>query len=112
MKARASENPSKPSLVSAENINVSEESKLEGWETDSDDGDYAPNSRKKAKTGEKMVDAGVSKGSPGAGGEGSSKHPKGKSQKANLKVFDSSEDQDSMDQTQNVEVSSSSHGSE
>ncbi|XP_059064957.1 transcription factor MYB13-like [Cryptomeria japonica] len=109
LKARAFENPSKPSHISAEDIDDSEDSKSEGWETDRDDGDFFLHSIKKAKNGAKTIAMGVSKGSPGASGEGLSKHPKGKSRKATLRVSDSSDDQESLDQTQNVKMSSSSH---
>lgn len=112
LKVRAYENPSKPPPISIEEIDDSEDSKSEGWDTDSNDGDFLPHTNKNAKNGLKMVASGFSKGSLDVGGEGSSKRPKGKAQKTTLMVSDSSGEQDSSDQTQNVEASSSSHGSE
>ncbi|XP_059067665.1 uncharacterized protein LOC131858443 [Cryptomeria japonica] len=112
LKARASENPSKPSPIVAEEIDDSEDSEMEGWETDGNDGDFVPHTRKKTKTRLKVVSSGVSKGSIDVGGEGSSKCPKGKTQKDTLKVSDSFDGQDSLNQTHNVEASSCSHCSE
>lgn len=68
---------------------------MEGWDTDSNDGDFLPHTNKKAKIGLKMVTSGVSKGSPNVGGEGSSKQPKGKARKTTLKFLEISVDQNS-----------------
>lgn len=78
LKARACENPSKPSPVIVEEIDDSEDPYSEGWETNSNDGDFVPHTNTKAKTRLKVVALGVSKGSLDVGHEGSRKKPKGK----------------------------------